>query len=102
VLAIPARIIATCFALFCFAGALILGVLAGHVLLTIMSRALLVLILAYLIGRVIGGVAQYVVDQHVREYKKRNPIPDENMAAENADANSSESLNDAPVERGIT
>lgn len=101
-LAIPARIIATCFALFCFAGALILGVLAHHDLATILTRAVVVLVFCYLIGRVVGGIAQYAVDQHVREYKRANPIPDENMAAENADANSSETSNQAPVERGVT
>ena len=33
--------------------------------------------IAWLVGRVIGGIAMRVVHDHVEAYKRANPIPDD-------------------------
>ena len=77
-----ARVIATIFALISFAAALLVGTQAGNPLSTILSRALLIMLGCYVIGRLIGGVAQLTVQHHIESYQARFPIPDRLEASE--------------------
>ena len=74
-LAIPARVIATCFALACFAGSLIVGIYHSNPALSVLLSSLLVLAAAYVVGLIVGSVAQHAVDDHIRKHKQQNPIP---------------------------
>ena len=78
-LAMPARVIAACFALTGFTGAVLIGVLAENPAFTILLRALGVMIGALLIGRIIGSIAQRTVLDTIARYKDEHPIPDESM-----------------------
>lgn len=69
--------IATCFALVAFAAALAVGVAADNSVGTIIQRALIAMAVAWLVGRVIGGIAMRVVHEHVERYKREHPIPDD-------------------------
>jgi flagellar motor component MotA len=80
---IPSRIIATCFGLVSFAAALIVGVVADNAAVTILWRALLLMIAGAIVGWVIGAISQRTVDDHIEAYKRANPIP-ENMSADQA------------------
>lgn len=71
------RVIATCFAVCAFAAALFVGVLADNTFLVIIQRALVVMVVCYPIGRIVGALATRSVDDHIRDYKERNPMPGE-------------------------
>jgi hypothetical protein len=75
VLAITAKVVATCFALASFVATLILGVAADNAPLTTIFRAILAFWVCYLIGRVVGKVAQHAIDEHVTNYQHRHPLP---------------------------
>jgi len=81
VLIIPSRLIATCFALVCFAGAVIVGVAAGNSAMTILWRALLVMVGAWLVGQAVGAVMQHTLDQQLETYRRQNPLPGEAVAS---------------------
>jgi len=73
--AIPARIIATSFAVASFAAAVLVGGFAGHPTPVVLWRALLVMGICWLVGTMIGYVAQRLVDAEAEAYRQSNPIP---------------------------
>ena len=75
-LVITSRVVATSFALISFASALFVGAAAGNPLHTILWRALFIMIGCYVVGLIVGAVAQQTVDRHVEKYKADNPIPE--------------------------
>jgi len=79
--AIPARVIATCFALACFAGSALVGLYHGNPALSIVISSFLTMIAAYVVGLIVGAVAQRAVDEHVRRHKTNNPLPGDEIAA---------------------
>lgn len=76
-LTIPAKVIATCFALIGFAGAVVVGWAADNEPTTVLWRALIVMVVAWPIGRFIGGVALRVCEESIEAHKKLHPIPGE-------------------------
>ena len=60
-----------------FAGAIFVGLVAGNAAHVILGRALVVMILSWLIGRLIGALAQHFVQQSIEQYKLANPIVDD-------------------------
>src|SRR5687768_2421866 len=78
---IPAKVIATCFALAAFAAATTIGWAAGNSATTIIWRALAAMAVCYAAGRLAGGVAQRAVNQHIEAYKEAHPIPRDEAAA---------------------
>lgn len=84
-LAIPARVISTSFALACFAGTLCYGIYNENTWSSILAGALLAMFIALIVGSILSAVALRSVNEHIAKYKDRNPIPDENIEdAENA------------------
>ncbi|MEM8739363.1 MAG: hypothetical protein AAGG38_12950 [Planctomycetota bacterium] len=49
--------------------------MANNPIVTVIGRALFTMIVCYVIGRIIGGVAQHIVEQHIEEHKQQRPIP---------------------------
>lgn len=76
---IPARVIATCFALFGFAAAVVVGVAASNAASTVLWRAIMTMLIAWPIGRFIGGIAQSATEENIAAYKKQYPIPDDRL-----------------------
>ncbi len=76
-LAIPARVIATCFALACFAGSVIVGIYHQNPAMSVLLSSLVVLVAAYVVGLIVGAVAQHAVNEHIRKHKAQHPIPGE-------------------------
>ena len=70
----PARMIATIFALAAFAVMVVVGMLAGNTAWTILWRALMALVACYIAGRILGALAQRAVREHIEQYKQRHPI----------------------------
>jgi len=73
--AIPARVIASCFALACFAGSVIFGAYNGNSALSILGGALVAMFLAFFVGLILGSLAQRCVDDHIKQHKADNPLP---------------------------
>lgn len=74
---ITSRVIASCFTLISFSAALFVGVVAGNPLVTVLSRALVVGAVCFVVGSVIGHVAAGVVSREIVEHERRFPLPEE-------------------------
>lgn len=92
----PARMIATIFALAAFAVMVVVGMLAGNPALIILWRALMALVACYVAGRILGALAQRAVREHIEQYKQRYPISAAQPAAETTHTT------DAQTQRGPT
>ncbi len=79
VLAIPAKVIASCFALMAFACAVIVGWSVQNTTQTILWRAMLAMFVCWLVGYAVGLVAQQVVDRRIENYKAANPLNSDAM-----------------------
>ncbi|MBI1336371.1 MAG: hypothetical protein GC164_05355 [Phycisphaera sp.] len=86
--AIPSRVIAACFALAGFTAAILVGLYVRLDADTAILRAIVVMVACYISGRLVGHVAQRVVDDHIQAYRASNPIPknDYEIEAEQAAA----------------
>jgi hypothetical protein len=62
-----------------FAAAIAVGIHAGNSTQTVLTRAILVLIVCWFIGRAVGAVAQWAILEHVNRYKQQHPIPDDSL-----------------------
>ncbi len=74
---IPARVIASCFSLACFAAAIVVGIHAGNSPQTVLLRASLVMVICWPIGYLVGLVAQRAIIDQINRYKQEHPLPDE-------------------------
>lgn len=77
VLAIPARVIATSFALLCFASTIAVGLFNGNGWESILLSAMLVGLLALLVGSVLGALILRSVNEQIDQHRLGNPIPDD-------------------------
>ncbi|MEM9414083.1 MAG: hypothetical protein AAGA29_01225 [Planctomycetota bacterium] len=78
----PARVIATCFALACFAATAVVGLYNGNPALSIILSSFLVMIAAYVVGAILGAIAQHAVDEHIKQHKYNSPIPGEGLVGD--------------------
>ncbi|RMH19953.1 MAG: hypothetical protein D6698_05080 [Gammaproteobacteria bacterium] len=69
--------IASCFSLVCFAAAIVVGIHVGNTPQTVLLRAVLVMIICWPIGYLVGLVAQRAIMDQINRYKQEHPIPDE-------------------------
>ena len=54
------------------------------------------MVVSYVIGRMIGGIAEHVIDQHIENYKEKHPIPD----PENPESDALQAVNQASQPEG--
>jgi hypothetical protein len=85
VLAIPPKVIASSFALISFTGALVVGFAAGNELSTIVWRAIIVMLVSWPIGRIIGAVAWRATQENIEAYKLAHPIPSDDESGDEPD-----------------
>lgn len=71
------RVIASVFALVSFSATLFAGYMAHNTPLKMVSFSFVTMIVCYGIGRIIGGLAEYVIQQHIEKYKRDFPIPED-------------------------
>lgn len=62
-----------------------MGVAAGNPLVTVLSRALVVGAVCFVVGSVIGHVAAGVVTREVAEHERRFPLPADSDAQTDVD-----------------
>ena len=84
-LTIPSRVIAACFALVGFAAAVVVGAVAGNPVTTVLLRALVVMGVCWLIGRVVGFITSRTVTEHIETYKQQHPLPDDSQSTGEVD-----------------
>ena len=83
---IQPRIIATCFSITAFVAALLIGAIwAGNPMLTVLYRALIVMLACYPIGLVVGGILQRVIEEDIEAYRQAHPIPGEDDSQTRSD-----------------
>ena len=70
----PVRIIATCFAFVAFATALVCGLTAGNPTGTIITRAIVAMVVCYIVGFILGTLGRHAIQEHVDQYKKDHPV----------------------------
>ncbi len=87
-----ARAIATCFALAGFAAVAVIGVYVNNPAPTILWRGVVVGVIAFVIGAVIGQFAQGTIEGYVDRYRTVNPVP-ETGAGDNPVGGASDSQN---------
>ncbi len=77
-LAIPARVIATSFALISFAGTVLVGLFNGNDWKSILLSATIVLVVAWIVGTLVGMLMLHSVNEQIERHREANPAPDEN------------------------
>jgi hypothetical protein len=100
--AIPAKVIATCFALVAFAAALAIGYAVDNPTVTILYRALVTMLLCWPVGYAVGAVAQRVNEKAITDYKARHPMtveepPDSPSSSSSTSTSASEAAGAAPA-----
>lgn len=74
------KVIAGCCGLAAFAIAVVAGLAADNPVDTILTRAMMGMILAWIIGGAVGMAAETAVNDALRSYKQANPLPDASAA----------------------
>ncbi len=72
---VPGRVIAGTFGMAAFAVALVSGLWVGNPAASILSRALVSLMLCYAMGTLVGAICEHVVREHLARYKATHPVP---------------------------
>ncbi|MEM7576081.1 MAG: hypothetical protein AAF328_01290 [Planctomycetota bacterium] len=68
--------IATSFALLAFAASVAVGAYVGNDPSTVLWRGIAVMLVCYLIGRVLGSIAQRTIDEHTAQHVSDHPVPE--------------------------
>lgn len=73
---VPARVIASIFALAAFAIAIVAGLAAHNATRTILMNAMIVMVVCNVVGLMIGAVFEHAIHDHLRQYRAANEIPE--------------------------
>jgi hypothetical protein len=70
-------VLASCFALVCFAAAVVVGLAAGNPPVTVLWRSILVMGGAWLVGLAVGALFQRTLEEHIEAHQHQHPMPGE-------------------------
>lgn len=70
----PTKVIAGSLGLTAFAIAVVAGMAAGNQSAEILVRALISMMLCYVLGLVLGAIGEHTMDEHVRQYIAARPV----------------------------
>ena len=62
-----------------------IGHVAGHEPMTIVSRATVTMLICWVIGRAVGAIAQRTLDEHLDNYRNEHPLPEESDFTDQTD-----------------
>ena len=71
---VPAKVIATSFALAAFAIAIIAGLAAGNPSPRVLLSAILSMALCQVLGMVVGSIGERIVREHIESYRAARPV----------------------------
>jgi len=82
------KVMAGCFSMAAFAVAIIAGLSSGNPAVLILGRALIAMVLCYVVGLVVGVICERVIALHMQEHAEKHPLPTSNDEgrAEQSDA----------------
>jgi uncharacterized protein involved in response to NO len=93
------QLISVILALSAFAIALVAGMAVGNPADHVVGRAVMAMLVAQIVGALIGRAAQCVVDEHLEQYRTAHPAADAESAEQNLSTEHPEpSTQEAPVE----
>jgi uncharacterized membrane protein len=72
---VPARVISTVLGCMGFFTALLVGLVAGNPGITIVSRAILAMLICVVVGRILGTIGEICVREFLTKYKEDRPTP---------------------------
>lgn len=72
----PSKVIAFIFALTAFAVAIAAGMFGGDPAESVLSRALVVLVVCQLVGTALGSTVNHVLNEYLKQYETDHPVPD--------------------------
>jgi len=99
----PSRVIASLLGLTGFAAAVVAGLLAHNPAPLVLTRALLAMSALYVIGRILGALAQRALADHLDQYKAANPVPvDLSQPGENTEPSTQDTKKDDPSSTAAT
>ena len=58
---------------------MVVGLHVGNSTSTVIFRASCVMLVCWVVGYMVGSLAQWAVLEHVKKYKQENPIPDDSV-----------------------
>jgi len=63
------------------------NVVVANSMSTVLIRAILVMMICYIVGLLVGAVAERTIAEHIEQYKEQNPIPtdDDGLMAQNSE-----------------
>lgn len=96
----PARVIASCFAIVGFVASCVTGLMAANRAETIIWRAMLVMGACYVVGRLVGHVTQRTLDAHIAQYKLDHPMPGDANLGEGSSGTVEVVEDDQPEQEG--
>ena len=59
-----------------FAAAIVVGIASNIEATAVLTRATAIMILCFVIGSIVGKVAQRTIDLHIQRHQELNPIPE--------------------------
>lgn len=100
---IPAKYIASSFALIAFTAALLVGWAIGNTTGTIMFRSLVIMLACWPVGYLVGRIAQHTVQLDIDRYKRTHPISGDSPAAADVspDQSSAQQESEPSTERSV-
>lgn len=72
---VPARVISTVLGCMGFFTALLVGLVTGNPGITIVSRAILAMLVCVVVGRILGMIGEICVREFLTKYKQDHPTP---------------------------
>ena len=82
---VPAKLIATTFALCGFAVAVVAGLAAGNPSTRVLFTALVSMVICQVLGAAAGAIGERIVHEHVSTYRAGRPVPEFRSAPPIAD-----------------
>jgi len=73
-----------------FAATAVANYVVGNEMSTVLLRAMLVMLICYAVGWVVGAIAQRTIHEHIEQYKQDNPIPQDEVGLMSQDQGDSQ------------
>ena len=90
-MSVVSRVIAGCFALAAFAVAVVSGLAGMNPPTVVLGRALIIMLLCYPVGFLVGLICQRAIDEHHHAFESANPVPEDPTQGQDG-------LTDSPVD----
>lgn len=77
---VPVHSIAACFTLAAFSVSMFAGMIAGNDSADVISRALFIMVICWIVGLIVARCAAVAVEEYVDMYRASRPVPDSEIS----------------------